>query len=74
MISPTDPAAYAWPEPCRASLLAQLRATSAADEAERWARLLPVGSDLCDFPMCTAPIINGVPLCHHSQASDGVAS
>lgn len=31
---------YQWPEPCRASLLAQLAATSAADEAARWARLL----------------------------------
>lgn len=27
-------------------------------------------NDLCDYPMCTAPIINGVPLCHHRQTNE----
>ena len=40
MISPTDPSAYEWPLITPATLLAGLRATSAADEAARWSRLL----------------------------------
>ena len=39
-MNPTDPAAYEWPEPCRASLLAQLKATTAKDDADGLARLL----------------------------------
>ena len=30
------------------------------------------GADICDYPGCTAPIINGVPICHHRQMSEGV--
>ena len=39
-MNPADPAAYEWPEPCRASLLAQLKATTAKDDADGLARLL----------------------------------
>lgn len=27
-------------------------------------------SDMCDYPMCTAPVVHGVPVCHHAQTTD----